>query len=301
MKMKDNHVLFKLKFGILLLIFIVNNKLYGQKLPDLSSVSSVLTVPALTLGEPEAGLRVKQTTPGWGNTKVYHIIYLPRDWKPGKKYPTIVEFAGNGPYLNKYGDVSKGTVEGSNLGYGLSKGKGVIWICMPFIEVEKDSIFNTIKWWGNIEETKSYLNTTLNMLGEAYGADLSNVIMAGFSRGSIACNYLGLYDDQTAKLWKAFFCHSHYDGVKENWPYPYADKQSAIKRLQRLENRPQWISQEGSTQSTQEYLKNTGIKGQFTFKDIPFRNHSDSWVLKNTPESKAARKWIKQVFNPPGP
>lgn len=276
MSMKDNHVLFKLKFGILILLLTANIKLFGQNLPDLSYVGAVLTVPELTVGEPKAGLRVKQTIPGWENTKVHHIIYLPIDWKPGNKYPTIVEFAVNGLYLNKYGDVSKGTVDGNSLGYGLSKGKRIIWICLPFIDIKKDSIFNSTKWWGDVEETKNYLNFTLKKLSENYGADLNNVVLAGYFRGAIACNYLGLYDDQIAKLWKAFSCHSHYDGVKENWPDPFADRQSAMKRILRLKNRSQWISQEGSTQSTQEYLKNIGIKGQFTFKDIPLRNHSDS-------------------------
>jgi len=43
----------------------------------------------------------------------------------------IVEYAGNGNYANKYGDVSSGEVEGSKLGYGISGGTGFIWICMP--------------------------------------------------------------------------------------------------------------------------------------------------------------------------
>ena len=139
----------------------------------------------------------------------------------------------------------------------------------------------------------------LKEISKDYGADTSCVILAGFSRGAIACNYLGLYDDEIAPIWKAFFCHSHYDGLKENWPYPFANKVSAFNRLQRLNGRPQWISQERSTLATQQYLKNTGIKGDFTFKDIPYRNHSDQWLLKNIPESKAARVWLRRVVKYP--
>jgi hypothetical protein len=55
------------------------------------------------------------------------------DWKPGRRYPVIVEYAGNGNYANKYGDVSTGEVEGSKLGYGISGGNGFIWICLPYV------------------------------------------------------------------------------------------------------------------------------------------------------------------------
>ena len=51
-----------------------------------------------------------------------------------------------------------------------------------------------------------------------FGGDESRLVLAGFSRGATACNFLGLHDDETAKLRRGFFCYSHYDGVKP-WPY----------------------------------------------------------------------------------
>src|SRR5207253_2146453 len=81
-----------------------------QDAPDLSSVPADLQTPAMTEGEPAAGRRVKQTTPGWEGTAVHHALYLPRDWKAEVRYPVIVEYAGNGNYKNSFGDVSKGTV-----------------------------------------------------------------------------------------------------------------------------------------------------------------------------------------------
>jgi hypothetical protein len=48
-----------------------------------------------------------------------------------------------------------------------------------------------------------------------------------------------MHDDEIAKLWKAFVCYSHYDGESTGWPYPDADKLSAIGRLKRLGGRPQ--------------------------------------------------------------
>lgn len=271
----------------------------GQELPDLSSVPTDLTVPAME-GEdatPTAGHRVRQTTPGWEGTQVHHALYLPTDWTPkgGKKFPVIAEYAGNGGYKNKYGDVSEGTVQGSNLGYGLSNGQGFIWVCLPYIEMADGTKRNATKWWGDVIETNRYATATLKMVAEKYGADIDCMILAGFSRGAIACNYLGLHNDIVAPQWRAFFCHSHYDGVNARWPYAGADRASALERLQRLEGRPQWISHEGSTKGVEEYLQSTGVKGDFTFRAIPFRNHSDQWVLRDIPERKAAREWLLAV------
>ena len=278
-----------------LLTVLLDNSVKAQHRPDLSTVPVNLVVPQVTPQAPAAGVRVKQTTVGWGETDVYHVLYLPRNWKPNRKFPIIVEFAGNGNYKNKYGDVSDGSPEGSSLGYGLSKGRDFIWVCMPFIENKNGTKQNATQWWGEVDETKQYLFAALKMLEQKYGADPNCIILSGFSRGAIACNYIGLYDDEIASTWKAFFCHSHYDGVRNSWPYPYADSASALKRLERLKGRPQWISQEGSTSAIKQYLLNTGIQGDFTFQDIPYRNHSDQWLLKKIPESKAARCWLRRV------
>lgn len=271
----------------------------AQDLPDLSTVSAELTVPSMTAGSPAPGQRVRQTTTGWEGTAVHHALYLPQDWKSGSKYPVIAEYAGNGGYKNKYGDVSEGTVQGSNLGYGLSGGKGFIWVCLPYVEEKSGVKGNATNWWGDVGETKRYALETLRHLATAYGADASNVVLAGFSRGSIGCNYIGLHDDEIAPKWRAFFCHSHYDGVREGWGYAGADRKSALARLQRLNGRPQWISHEGSVADIERYLNGTGVEigepGQFTLRALPFRNHSDQWVLRDIPERKAAREWLARV------
>jgi hypothetical protein len=265
-------------------------------LPDLSAVPPELTVPEVTDGVPLAGRRVRQTTAEWKRTSVNHTLYLPTDWRPDARYPVIVEYAGNGGYRNAFGDVSDGTVDGSRLGYGLTAGRGVIWICLPFVEVDATGKRNASKWWGNVEETKRYCVATVKAVCADFGGDPKKVVLAGFSRGAIACNYVGLHDDKIADLWCAFFCHSHYDGVKENWPYAGADRESATVRLRRLAGRPQWISHEVSVAPTQEYLRNSGIVGAFTFQALNFRNHSDQWVLRDVPERRAARRWLERVL-----
>jgi len=126
----------------------------------------------------------------------------------------------------------------------------------------------------------------------AYGGDPGAVYLAGFSRGAIACNYIGLRDEQIAALWRGFICHSHYDGVK-TWPYSDCDRLAAAARLARLRARSQFISQEGTVEGTRRYLELAAPSGKFTFIPLPYRNHTDAWVLRPIPARQTLREWIK--------
>ena len=44
------------------------------------------------------------------------------DGPPGGRYPVLGEYAGNGNYVNAYGDRSAGTGDGVSLGYGVAGG-----------------------------------------------------------------------------------------------------------------------------------------------------------------------------------
>jgi len=264
-------------------------------LPDIKSVEPDLKTPKMVEGAPAAGTRVRQVAPEYKGTQVHHALYLPTDWKPGgkRKYPVLVEYAGNGPYRNRYGDVSTGKVEGSNLGYGISGGKGFIWLCLPYVNSKKK--VNQRQWWGDVSATVEYCKKTVPRVCRDYGGAPSRVVLIGFSRGAIACNFIGLHDDQIAKLWRAFVAYSHYDGVRR-WGYPGSDRASALKRLKRLKGRPQFICMENSIEETKRYLASTGVKGDFTFMVTPFRNHNDQWAHRDTPRRRQLRKWIDKVL-----
>lgn len=276
--------------------------LKAEGAPDISSVPPDLEVPAITVGQAAAGRRVKQTHPDYRHTQVYHVVYLPEDWQPGNRYPVIVEYAGNGPYKNALGDVSTGFVEGSRLGYGLSAGKGFIWLCLPYLNQKADT--NVRQWWGDQPAydpgpTIDYCKKTLPWICEHYGGDPGRVVLAGFSRGAIACNFIGLHDPEIAKLWRGFVAFSHYDGVIESWPYPGADRGAALARLKRLGDRPQFILGEGGqggVVATQNYLQSTGLAlDRITFAATGFRNHNDAWILRPSPARKALRKWLRSL------
>ncbi len=266
-------------------------------LPDLSTVAADLSVPEITEGPPAAGKRVYATASGWENTRVRHSLYLPVGWQPGgAPLPVLVEYAGNGGYRNAFGDACDGGVEGCRLGYGISGGRGFLWLCLPYVEPHEDGKRNAVKWWGDVQESKRYCLAAVRETCARYGGDPARVVLCGFSRGSIGCNYLGLHDDEIAALWRAFICHSHYDGVSERWPYAGADRASALQRLARLRGRPQFISHEGGTGAIEAWLNSTGIEGAWTFMPIPFRNHSDAWVLRDLPERARLREWLARAL-----
>ena len=271
----------------------------GQNKPILiDSVAPDLVVPPLQSGDPAPGKRVRQTLALWGTPDVYHTLYLPTDYDESTKFPVIVEYAGNGNFKNSLGDVSTGWVDGSKLGYGITAGHGAIWVCLPFLNGDGSKI--ATRWWGDpteydVQPTLDYCRQAVSWICEKYGGDRQKVILAGFSRGAIACNFVGLHDDQIAKLWCGFVVYSHYDGVKR-WPYPQSDADSAISRLKRLGDRPQFICHEqgGGLEATRNWLESTGVEGNFTFQETGFRNHNDAWVLRPSAARAELRKWWEQ-------
>ena len=266
--------------------------------PDLRTVKPDLALPPLSNAQAAAGSRVKETHPDWKGTSVYHVLYLPRDWRAGKSYPVLVEYAGNGPYKGRFGDVSTGHPEGSKMGYGISGGAGFIWVCLPYLNNAGKK--NVTQWWGDAPQrdarpTVDYCKKAVPWICKKYGGDPKRVILCGFSRGAIACNYIGLHNDRIAKLWRAFIPYSHYDGVNERWGYPNADRKSALARLRRLGNRPQFICHEGGgVAATRHWVESTGIQGQFTFRSTGFRNHNDAWLLRPSPARRTLREWLKK-------
>jgi len=294
--------LFSTKTSLNLLGLVAALPLARAEAPDIRSVEPDLTIPKLETGQPDAGKRVKQTIPGYEQTRVYHVTYLPTDWVKGKRYPVLIEYAGNN-HRGAYGDISTGRPEGSNMGYGISGGRGFIWVCLPYLNAAGDDI--ALTWWGDSKNrtarpTLDYCHKTVPWICEKYGGDTDRVVLCGFSRGAIACNYLGLHDNETAKLWRAFIPYSHYDGIA-TWPYPASDRDSALTRLKRLAKRPQFICHEvtGSRlnlAATKKWIESTSIKANLTFAETGFRNHNDAWLLRNSPARKYLRAWLKRVL-----
>lgn len=259
-----------------------------------------LVTPAMIRDEPVPGRRVRCVAPEYEGSDVHHSLYLPVDWRPGGNYPVIVEYTGNWHPASG----STGEVGHANLGYGLSGGRGFIWVCMPY--VEKGRRKNAVTWWGDIEATVEYCKVNLPRICRQFGGDASRVLICGFSRGAIACSYIGLRDDHIASFWKGMFTHDHFDGQR-SWDYPDSDRESALKRLARLHGRPVLICGMNASEVRDDYLKDYRELARFTFLDVPVANmftipqgrvidpHTDLWMHRESTYREQARAWLADV------
>lgn len=259
---------------------------------NIHEIPSDLKVPGVTGGEPMAGRRVKIQLPDTAGSSLFHVLYLPKDWEPGKRYPVIVEYPGNGGFANGLGDISTGRVEDCKLGYGVSGGRGFIWVCLPFVDSKSNA--HALNWWGDADATAKYCRDAVSQVCDRFGGDPGAVVLTGFSRGAIACSYIGLRNDETAALWRAIIAHSHFDGVRK-WNYEESDAESARSRLKRLKGRPLYVTHEMSVDETAKFLNSAGISA--TLRAIPFPNHSDEWVLKDLRERAELRQWLSRVLS----
>jgi hypothetical protein len=293
---------------------------------DVRAVPPDLFAPPMSFAAPGPGRRVAAATPGWPSA-AYHAVYLPPEWRNasggGARLPLIVELAGNGPWQSPYGDVSSGRPEGSNLGYGITGGAGAVWLSVPMLDAGGAMVETW--WWGcppappysgqppvtagagaghcgaacNASAAVRYLADTVRHAAGAYNADPARVVIAGFSRGAVGVNYLGLADDDVASLWAASIAYAHYDGqpMDAKNPYPDAGPPASYERLRRLGRRPQYIVAElnGSLTETQPYINASGVPVNATFAETGFCNHNDGWTLRPSPARDALRAWFWSV------
>jgi acetyl esterase/lipase len=288
-----------LKVTWFLIALVLAGQLAAQERAPLQNVNDLpadLTIPELQAETtpPAAGKRVKQRNPGYESWELHHVLYLPTDWRPEQRYPVLVELPGNGNYSNAFGDRSLGRPEDCKLGYGISGGEKFIWVSLPFLDRETHR--HAIEWWGDADATSAYCRETVDRVCKEFGGDADAVILCGFSRGAIACGYIGLRDADTAKLWRAMIMHSHYDGVR-TWKYADSDAASARSRWSRFQGKPQFVSQERSVANIEQFLKGSDTR-HITLLALPMVNHTDEWVLKDLPERKQLRAWLSNVLQP---
>ena len=261
-----------------------------------------LSIPALSAGPLGPGKRVAVTPPEYAGTTVFHTLYLPEAWRQdGHKLPIIFEYTGN--HYSAAG--STGEPEDAGLGFGLSGGK-YIWVSMPYID--RDHTDNAVTWWGDEQATIDYAKKNVPRMIRECNADPNAVFLCGFSRGAIGVNYIGLHDDEIARLWTAFITHDHFDGVRAwgrtEWGSPLAQyRKGALKRLQRVAGRPYLVSQHGDIRDTEQYIRSVlSHRPNFTFSSVNteqalgrFPNafakhaHNDRWLL--TPSSFRTTTW----------
>lgn len=304
----------------------------------IDETSADLQPPPITDGSPAPGRRVILRLPDQeSRSPVYSTLYLPTNWDPNQSFPVIVEWGGNGPFQDPLGDTkilsekgsdplqlagegqtplrrgsSSGRVEDGTLGYGLAGNDGFLWVCLPYLN--DAGTHPVTQWWGSEPQytphaTLNYAIRVVQHVCQQYRGDAAKVVLVGFSRGSIACNYLGLHDDKIAALWRASIGFSHYDGLRD-WPFSFSDRESAWQRLHRLQGRPQLILAQSlaaspspanppTIEEIKTHLEKGNIQGDFTFLETGFVNHDDDWVLRPSPARHQARVWLYEKLQLP--
>jgi predicted esterase len=242
-------------------------------------------LPPVTEETPAPGRRVKQIAPAWKDTQVYHLLYLPTDWAKDKRYPVIVEYPGN-----NYPPLLEGKVEDCKLGYYQSGGAGFLWVVLPFVNAKERK--NQPLWWGDVDATVAYCKINLRRICETYGGDPSAIFLTGFSRGAIACGYIGLHDDTIADIWLGFLPFSHHDGGSFT-------RQGAKERLARIKGRASFISWGEKDGGRANSLTGKKLLDELRFPvtvlEIPKIGHTDEWIVRDSPERKKMRAWLGDV------
>jgi hypothetical protein len=147
-----------------------------------------------------------------------HAVYLPTNWGPGKKHPVVFEYLGN----------TVGVQSLKGIGYGLTGGRDFIWVILPIVsEFPATQPDVTVNWGTDVAlaNTVEYAKQAVREVCDNWGGDPANCVLVGNSRGGIACNLIGLYDDEIASLWRAMVPSAHY--LSDGWTSPAPRSRSA--------------------------------------------------------------------------
>lgn len=237
-------------------------------------------VPDMDSGPPAPGRRVRYHLEGHEASGIYAALYLPEDWRADGHFPVIVEYPGNIFYTP--GCYSTGRPEQCVIGYGMTRGRGTIWISLPFVDLAAGTIAED--GWGDADATAQYAVRAVEEICQRFGGDRNNVVLAGFSRGAIACGYIGLRNDRIAKLWKGFHACQHYDG--DGWRG--ATMPGAMERARRFSGRA-IIHTDNQPGPFRELMAET--RAEVTFLRSGLGAHACAMFLDDRPSTRELRDW----------
>lgn len=251
-----------------------------------------LEVPELSDGKPAPGHRVRYRLPGDSDEDIYGTLYLPTDWKPGQRYPVIVEYPGN-HFFKATACWSTGCPEQCVMGYGITHGTGATWVSLPYVDRPNGTIAEYGFGSNNGADTAAHLMAVVDDLCENWGGDRDRLFLSGFSRGAIGCGYIGLRDDKIAALWKGFIACQHYDG--SGWGPSQMD--GAVRRAPRFKGTA--IAQiDNSPKKYQAVVDATNPQVKWTWLNSGLGYHATAMFLDDRPSMQELRKWFREVSDP---
>ena len=137
-----------LRYVLLTLSFVVgvdSSSAQGQQFPEQRTVAADLQTPAAVSDTAAAGRRIL-FAPDPDRPQLLCTLWLPTDWTPQRSWPVFAELPGNGGYRNAFGDECSGRAEDCSMGFGLTEGRGWIWLCLPFLNGDGSQV--ALTWWG---------------------------------------------------------------------------------------------------------------------------------------------------------
>ncbi len=248
--------------------------------------SGRLDVPDLEDALPAPGKRVRYRLPSDEGTGIYSVLHLPEDWRPGNAYPVVVEFPGNVFFAPAC--YSTGFPEQCVIGHGITQGRGAICLGLPFVDRAAGRVVEN--GWGNADETAEHALKMVAEVCSKFGGDRENVVLTGFSRGAIACGYIGLRNDSIAALWKGFHACQHYDG--DGWNG--ATLQGALERGVRFQGKA--VFQTDNPREKFQPVMDV-MNTQVTWADSGLGFHSTAMFLDDRPSTQQLRGWFWKLVS----
>ncbi|MBL9156513.1 MAG: hypothetical protein JNJ70_03520 [Verrucomicrobiales bacterium] len=247
-----------------------------------------LEVPPVEDAAPAPGKRVRFRLPGEEGKAVYSILHLPEDWKAGGTYPVIAEYPGNIFFIP--GCYSTGLPDQCVIGYGMTKGRGSICVGLPFIDPATGTIAE--HGWGDPDATADHAVRMMEEVCAKFGGDRANLVLTGFSRGALACGYIGLRNDRIAALWKGFHACQHYDG--DGWNG--ATMEGALERAKRFRGRAVFQT-DNSPAAFQAVMD--AMKTEVTWANSRLGAHATAMFLDERDSTKQLREWYLRLLSTP--
>lgn len=243
-----------------------------------------LEVPPVNDGPPSPGHRVRYRLAADQGTGIASILYLPGDWKPDAPWPVIVEYPGN--IFFTPGCYSTGLPDKCVIGYGMTKGRGAIWLSLPFIDRQAGSIAE--HGWGNPDDTAEYALRMVDEVCGKFSGDRRNVVLTGFSRGALACGFIGLRNERIAAWWKGFHACQHYDG--DGWNGASMD--GALERARRFHGQAVF-----QTDNSESFFRPVmaAMNTRVTFAQSGLGAHACAMFLDDRPSTQQLRQWFAEL------
>lgn len=251
--------------------------------------SGHLDVPDMTDGSPTPGRRGRYRLAVDVKNEIYCVLYFPPLWQPGRRYPVIAEYPGNIFYRDR-ACWSTGRPEQCQMGYGISSGSNAIWVSLPFVDRDNGAIAESGFGSNKGEDTTDYAVAVIEDIVRNWGGDQNNLFLCGFSRGSIACGYIGLRNDKIAKLWKGIIGCQHYDGSK----WKESSMAEAVKRPTRFQGKA--IFQVDNSQERYQPVADATDPSVFwIWRRSGLGAHATTMFLDDRPLMKDLRVWFRNL------